>query len=676
MRRMLVTSVLVVSGLVQPLAAQQQQQQQPAPPAWTPELQLQVKRVLNVSVSPDGRRVAFEVASADTAGERSAWVPQIFLVNADGSGQRQLTYGTDPARLPAWAPNGQWLAYLATRDGKTDLYRLPLQGGEPERLTRLKSGVIDFAWSPDGSRMALLISDSTTTSEDAARRERRDARVIDEGLKRTRLYVLDLSNPDAVPRLLTPGNIHIEPGEFDWSPDGTHIVYAHQPGPVADDWTRSDVSIVDVATATRRALANTRRAEQSPRFSPDGRSVAIAISDDPPTWGFISRVHVVPREGGTPQPLANSYDEQPGIVGWSADGRRVLITEVHRTVARLSALPVDGTAPVDLSPADLMVSGVRLNHGRTHIGFVSQAVDKAPEAFVAALAERFAARQVSKVQPAPAAPLGRTEVVRWQSSDGKEIEGLLTLPTTYRQGTRVPLLVIIHGGPTGVFTQSYIGVASQYPIATFASKGYAILRCNVRGSSGYGREFRYANYKDWGGGDYRDIMTGVDAMIARGVADSTRLGVMGWSYGGFMTSWIITQTKRFKAASVGAGVTNLMSFTGTADIPGFIPDYFGGEYWDAFDAWRSHSAMFNIKGVTTPALIQHGEQDARVPVSQGYELYNALKRQNVTTRMVVYPRMGHGLTEPKHQLHAAGDNVSWFDRHLAVRPAATSSDRQ
>jgi dipeptidyl aminopeptidase/acylaminoacyl peptidase len=210
-------------------------------------------------------------------------------------------------------------------------------------------------------------------------------------------------------------------------------------------------------------------------------------------------------------------------------------------------------------------------------------------------------------------------------------------------------------------------------VAVFASRGYAVLRGNVRGSSGYGRAFRHANYKDWGGGDYQDILSGVDALVARGVADPDRLGVMGWSYGGYMTSWIITQTQRFKAASVGAGVTNLMSFSGTADIPSFIPDYFGGEFWDDLESWRKHSAMFHVKGVKTPTLIQHGEADLRVPVSQGYELYNALKRQGVATKMVVYPRQPHAIQEPRLQLDAMERNLEWFDRWVmgkAATPAA------
>jgi dipeptidyl aminopeptidase/acylaminoacyl peptidase len=258
-------------------------------------------------------------------------------------------------------------------------------------------------------------------------------------------------------------------------------------------------------------------------------------------------------------------------------------------------------------------------------------------------------------------------VVRWNSADGLEVEGLLTYPVGYEKGKRYPLLLVIHGGPMGVFTQSHVAAPGPYPVAAFAARGYAVLRPNVRGSSGYGKKFRYANYGDWGGGDYRDLMTGVDAMIERGVADPDRLGVMGWSYGGFMTSWVITQTKRFKAASVGAGVTNLMSFTGTADIPSFLPDYFGGEFWDRFDAYRGHSAMFHVKGVSTPTLIQHGERDERVPLSQGQELYNALKRQGCTVQMVVYPRTPHGIEEPKLLLDCMNRNLEWFDRHVRNR---------
>jgi len=258
-------------------------------------------------------------------------------------------------------------------------------------------------------------------------------------------------------------------------------------------------------------------------------------------------------------------------------------------------------------------------------------------------------------------PHAKTEIISWKSKDGKfTIEGLLTWPANYQPGRKYPLVLNIHGGPAGVFTQNYTGASSIYPIQAFASEGYAVLRPNPRGSSGYGVEFRQANKNDWGFGDYDDIMAGVDKVIADGVVHPDSLCVTGWSYGGYMTSMIITKTNRFKAAMVGAGVTNLISFTGTADIPGFIPDYFDGELWERTDVYARHSAMFGVKNVTTPTLVIHGERDLRVPISQGQELYMALKRLGVKTQMVSYPRTPHGPQEPKFIQDIAERVIDWF----------------
>jgi dipeptidyl aminopeptidase/acylaminoacyl peptidase len=293
-----------------------------------------------------------------------------------------------------------------------------------------------------------------------------------------------------------------------------------------------------------------------------------------------------------------------------------------------------------------------------------QHVDAPAEAYVTSTSE-MNPRQISNANPVSTTlPVGKTEHLRWNSSDGTEIEGLLTYPVGYSAGTRVPLLLIVHGGPAGVFMQTFIGNPGVYPTAAFASNGYAVLRCNPRGSSGYGESFRSANRKDWGGGDYRDLMSGVDKVIEMGVADPDRMGVMGWSYGGYMTSWIITQTNRFKAASVGAGVTNLMSFNGTADIPSFIPDYFEAQSWENLELYRDHSPMFQVQSVQTPTLIVHGEADIRVPISQGYELYNALRQRRIETRMLVLPRQPHGPVEPKLMLKNMEANLEWFVKYV------------
>jgi dipeptidyl aminopeptidase/acylaminoacyl peptidase len=657
---------------------------QDSPLEWTPELALKVKRVSDVQVSPDGKLVAYVVGEALTEGEKSEWLYQIHVSPSDGSPGFPLTRGEKSSEAPRWSPDGTRVGFVSARGGKANVWTIRVDGGEAEPLTDEKGGVSSFTWSPDGSQIAFLMSDPPTDQEEKNEKEKRDAVVVDEDLKRVGLYVIGLardSEGKRISRRLSSADVSVGGGlgaaEVSFSRDGKSIAFAHTPTPKVDDWTKADISVVDVESGRSRVLVATGASETEPRVSPDGKWIAYRRSDDPPTWAFTSRVHLIPLEGGASRVLADTFDSQAALIGWSSDGAKVFVSETKGTVDRLSALPVDGGAEIEVSPADVMVFQPNLNAAGTHVGFTSEDFARPVEAYASSLSglSSFAPNQVSRVQDLPAAPLGATQVIRWSSSDGRSIEGLLTLPVGYREGERVPLLVIVHGGPTGVFVRSFIAQRGAYPIASFAARGYAVLRANVRGSSGYGRDFRYANYGDWGGGDYQDILTGVDHVIALGVADPERLGVMGWSYGGFMTSWIITQTNRFKAASVGAGVTNLMSFTGTADIPGFIPDYFGGEFWDVFETWRSHSAMFHVQGVTTPTLIQHGEKDRRVPVSQGYELYNALVRQDVDTMMVVYPRQGHGIQEPKLLLDAMERNLAWFEKHVPAGRLGTSSSQ-
>ena len=640
--------------------------------SWTPEMQVKTKAIGAPQVSPDGKRVVYTVNEAVMTADKSEFVTQIWLANTDGSNNFQITYGEKSSTNPKWSPDGNWLAFTSNRkDNKNNLYLLRLNGGEAEPLTDVKSGVVNFDWSSDGKWIAYTMTDKKSDDEEKNDKGKNDFRWVDENQKMSRLYVVSVmkdKDGKREPRQLTMESYNVG-GDFDWSPDGRMIAFSHSRSPVANDWTTSDVSLVEVSSGKVTSFVKTAAAETSPRFSPDGKSIALTVSDIPARWASNNLIHIIPLSGGAPKILASSFDGQPNIGGWSPNGKRIYFSEAKGTGTRLYTVDVAANKITQINETDEVINGASINRTGTMIGFVKQTAETPPEAFVSRV-DKFAPVQISRANAdIPKMPLGKTEVVKWKSADGKEIEGLLTYPVGYQAGRKVPLILNVHGGPTGVFQQTFVGGRGVYPLATFAARGYAILRPNPRGSSGYGKDFRYANQKDWGGADYQDLMSGVDKVIEMGVADPEKLGVMGWSYGGFMTSWIVTQTKRFKAASAGAPVTNLMSFNGTADIPNFVPDYFGGQAWENMEIYQKHSPMFNVKGVTTPTLIQHGEADIRVPISQGYEFYNALKAQNVPVRMLVLPRQPHGPNEPKMQIAAMQSNLDWFEKYLGTTSA-------
>jgi dipeptidyl aminopeptidase/acylaminoacyl peptidase len=636
---------------------------------WTTDEMMKLKTVGGVQVSPDGKRVVYTVNAPVMTADKSEYLTHVWMAKADGSDAHQFTFGEKSCSNAQWSPDGKWIAFTSSRSGKNNIWVIRVDGGEAEQISDVKTGVGTYQWSPDGKWFAFTMTEPKSEQEEKDDKGRNDAIVVDHNVKKAKLWVIPVAKDDKgkrEARQLTKADYHVGSGlggaTLDWSPDGKAIAFVHTASPIANDWPTADISLVDVASGDVKPLAATRAAEGQPRYSPDGKWIAFVASDDPPTWGFTSWVHVVAANGGSPRKLGATHDEQPGIEGWSADGKWIYYTETRGTVTRLAAMPVQGGASKDID-AGGWVFNVNLNRSGTAFGISAQQWNRAPEAYVTRT-DSWAPVQVSWANADLPKVTGNTEVVRWKSKDGMEIEGLLTYPANYEKGKRYPMVLVIHGGPAGVFVQSFLGNRSPYPTAVYAEKGWAVLRANCRGSSGYGKKFRYANYKDWGGMDYQDLMAGVDHVVQLGVADPQRLGVMGWSYGGYMTSWVITQTKRFKAASIGAPVTNLMSFTGTADIPGFIPDYFGAEFWENPDAYQKHSAMFNIKGASTPSLIQHGERDERVPIGQGYELYTALKRQGTPVKMVTYPRQPHGIQEPRLLLDAAKRNVEWFAEHL------------
>lgn len=626
-------------------------------PIWAPDTCLKVKTIRHVQPSPDGKRVVYTVMETHLQSDQ-VFSTASFIANVDGSNAIRIGRKNGWVDQPQWSPDGKWIAFV-----DAGLCRLRPDGSDAERLTPEGFHPQSFQWAPDSNYIAFSHTCHGSKDKPAAPLERGGQ----EDVANDQLFVVSMSRNGAghyPVSKLTAGDYHVArtAGSFAWAPDGKAIAYTRNRSSHFEDWRTSGVWLIDIASGEQRALATSEAALSNPVFSPDGQLIACVVDKAPVRWTHVAGIHVYPVKGGTPQKLAATWNERPTLVGWSEDGCKILYAEQHKTAVRLFALPLKGD-PVPLSPEGAVLSHLNLNATRTMIGFAMEKMTQPAEAYVSKL-DAFDPVQSSAVnEELRKLPLPKTEVIHWKGPDGLEIEGLLTYPAHYEPGKRYPMVLEIHGGPAGLYSQEFLGNPTPYAVAVFAERGFAVLRCNPRGSSGYGAKFREANYKDWGGKDFQDLMLGVDHVVALGVADPKRLGIMGWSYGGYMTAWAIAHTKHFKAASVGAGITNLVSFSGTTDLSSFLVSYLGGEHWDLPGVYEKHSPISHVKSVTAATLIQHGRNDERVPVSQAVELYSALKRLGCTAQMTVYPMSGHHLVGDE-LLHGLEQNLAWMEKYV------------
>jgi dipeptidyl aminopeptidase/acylaminoacyl peptidase len=636
---------------------------------WTPAKSMEYRGVQQTAISPDGSRIAYVVRVPVMEGEKSEYLSHIWLVSSDGTGNVQFTRGESSATSPSFSPDGEWLAFTSRRAEESQVWVISVHGGEAFPVTDAESGVGSYRWSPSGDRIAYLMVDPETEEEKTKKREKRDPIFVDQNFKYAHLYSVPFDPVAAEPGEATrhtEGDLHIT--SFDWAPDGGSFAFGHQADPRLDEGARaSDVSTVPADGSKEvTPLVTLGGTDGGPLFSPDGDWVAFTSSGDAPQRVGLGDVYVVAAQGGEPRRLADSNDRSGGLLAWARDGSALLLSESLGTTRHVTSLPVDGGPVRQLTRGAGVLGSVSFASEADAMAFTWQDTDTPADVHVSSVTG-FEPRRVTDLhRGVEVPPLGETELLTWTSQDGLyRIEGLLTYPVGYDPSRSYPLVLNVHGGPAGVFSQSFTGNPGIYNIQYFAQEGYAVLRPNPRGSTGYGKDFRFANVRDWGYGDMDDLMAGVDRVIEMGVAHPDSLLLMGWSYGGYMTSFAVTRTDRFKAASMGAGLPNLVSMVTTTDIGEYLVAHLGGEeLWEDYEGYERHSAIYRIANVTTPTQVIHGENDLRVPFTQGQEFYRALGRLGVPTEMIVLPRTPHGPREPKLQMEVSPLILRWFDRHL------------
>jgi dipeptidyl aminopeptidase/acylaminoacyl peptidase len=608
--------------------------------------------ITDVALSPDGRQAVFAVRRTILSENRAQ--TDLWRVPTDGStATHQLTFDRAAEGSLRWSPDGSRVAFLADRDGSRQVWALPVVGGEALKLTTHAEPISAFVWSPDGKRIAFVAPSPKTDGEKRREREKDDGYLLGEQWRNHRVWIGS--------RQLTDGRMHVR--ALAWSPDGRSIAISVAPNAEADASDDARTQLLDVASGHTEDIPGGDLAA-SFTWSPDGKRLAFARAFD---GRGISREDVHVWEVGSREPARNlsaALDRDVEDLVWTPDGNAVDVRIAHGVTHSLARVPVTGASKV-VDRFDHSI-GVMRRAAAIH---VFTRTDRPTELY--AWAPGGKSRQLTAINGAASAPrLPVVEAVRWKGPLG-DVEGALYKPFDYEPKRKYPLLVNPHGGPRGHSTIDFDPVAAYW-----TSLGYLVLKPNFRGSTGYGDKFTKGNVEDWGDGPFQDVMSGVDALIARGIVDGDRLFMYGWSYGGIMANWAATHTARFKAIVSGASVADGRLQYSISDSRRWRFDYFGGSpFLDAhYPLYQRESPVTHAKNAKTPTLFIVGAEDKRCPLEQSLMMYRAFKDHGVTTELLIYPREDHGFVEPRHIVDRAKRAAEWIRRFdVKAAPSTTSS---
>jgi dipeptidyl aminopeptidase/acylaminoacyl peptidase len=625
-----------------------------------------------VALSPDGRQLVYGSVSTGKRGGVDVDVSSLWLVSARG-GSAPLRLTACPGTVcdehgAAWSPDGRSIVFVTT-DAKdqAQVASADAQGRGARILTDAHGPLDTPRFSPDGRRIAFLYAAGAPKLPGPLNPLGRDAGDLETQVFEQRLAVIPAAG--GAPELLGPADLNVY--EFDWAPDGRRFAVTAAHGSGDDNWWVAELDLIDATTGAVRTLIKPPLQMASPRWSGDGRRIAYIyglMSDETITGGDVD---VIDAGGGPPVDVTPGLAASVHTITWNGSATRLIATEFAAGEEVLASVDVDARTQRELWRAAQMIwannimgftpgdAGISLSRDGRVSAVVRQSYTRAPE--------------VETGPPGHWQPLthdndhldrltGEVTNIHWKS-DGYDVQGMLVAPPHVEPGRRYPLVVEVHGGPA----------FAAYPIfptalecfdAAVASRGYYVLKPNPRGSYGQGEAFTQANVRDFGGGDLRDVLSGVDAVLKVAPVDAQRIGIMGWSYGGFATMWALTQTDRFRAAVAGAGLSDWLSYYGTNNIATWMLPYFGKSVYDDREVYERSSPINFIKHVHAPTLLLGGDRDAEVPISQSYEYWNALRRLGVTTRFVVYPDEGHAFFRREDQLDSMARVVDWFDTYL------------